>query len=33
MVTWDIEVGETLLRKDLHDRWSGGRYGGMGHPP
>jgi len=29
MVTWDIEVGETLLRKDLHDRWNGGRYGGM----
>ncbi|WP_151083873.1 hypothetical protein [Nocardioides cynanchi] len=28
-VTWDIEVGETLLRKDLHDRWGGGRYGGM----
>jgi hypothetical protein len=28
-MAWDIEVGETLLRKDLHDRWGGGRYGGM----
>lgn len=26
---WDIAVGETLLRRDLHDRWGGGRYGGM----
>lgn len=26
---WDIEIGETLLRKELHDRWGGGRYGGM----
>ena len=29
MVDWDVEVGETLLRKELHDRWGGGRYGGM----
>lgn len=29
MVAWDIAVGETLLRKELHDRWGGGRYGGM----
>ena len=29
MVAWDIEVGETLLRKELHDRWGGGPYGGM----
>lgn len=29
MADWDIEVGETLLRKELHDRWGGGRYGGM----
>lgn len=26
---WDIAIGETLLRRDLHDRWGGGRYGGM----
>lgn len=29
MATWDIETGETLLRRELHDRWGGGRYGGM----
>lgn len=29
MVDWDIKVGETLLRRELHDRWGGGRYGGM----
>lgn len=29
MTVWDIEVGETLLRKELHDRWGGGRFGGM----
>lgn len=29
MASWDIEVGETLLRRELHDRWGGGRYGGM----
>jgi hypothetical protein len=29
MIDWDIEVGETLLRRELHDRWGGGRYGGM----
>ena len=30
MSDWDIAVGETLLRRELHDRWGGGRYGGMG---
>lgn len=29
MVDWDIQVGEKLLRRQLHDRWGGGRYGGM----
>lgn len=29
MTDWDIAVGETLLRSELHDRWGGGRYGGM----
>jgi hypothetical protein len=29
MVDWDIAVGEELLRRELHDRWGGGRYGGM----
>lgn len=29
MATWDIEAGETLVRTELHDRWGGGRYGGM----
>lgn len=29
MADWDIDLGETLLRKELHDRWGGGRYGGM----
>lgn len=29
MVGWDIELGETLLRRELHDRWGGGRYGGI----
>ncbi|WP_068202253.1 hypothetical protein [Isoptericola dokdonensis] len=29
MTNWDIAVGETLLRRELHDRWGGGRYGGM----
>lgn len=29
MVAWDIAVGETLARRELHDRWGGGRYGGM----
>lgn len=29
MGDWDIEVGEPLFRKELHDRWGGGRYGGM----
>lgn len=29
MVNWDIKPGETLLRKELHDRWGGARYGGM----
>lgn len=29
MAEWDIQIGETLLRKELHDRWGGGRYGGM----
>lgn len=33
MASWDIEIGETLLRKDLHDRWGGGRYGGMEPAP
>jgi len=28
-VDWDIQVGETLQRTELHDRWGGGRYGGM----
>ncbi|GGK64154.1 hypothetical protein [Ornithinimicrobium pekingense] len=29
MADWDIEVGQTLPRSELHDRWGGGRYGGM----
>ncbi len=29
MTDWNIAVGETLLRSELHDRWGGGRYGGM----
>jgi hypothetical protein len=29
VVRWDIAVGEKLLRRELHDRWGGGRYGGM----
>ncbi len=29
MVNWDIKIGETLPRKELHDRWGGGRYGGI----
>lgn len=29
MVNWDIAVGEAILRRELHDRWGGGRYGGM----
>lgn len=29
MVVFDIRVGETLVRKELHDRWGGGRFGGM----
>lgn len=28
-MAWDIAVGETLIRRELHDRWGGGRYGGM----
>ncbi len=30
MPDWDIEAGETLLRRDLHDRWGGGGGGGGG---
>jgi hypothetical protein len=30
---WDIEVGTTLLRRSLHERWGGGRYGGMEPAP
>ncbi len=26
---WDIAVGETMLRRELHARWGGGWYGGM----
>jgi len=33
MAEWDIAVGETLLRRELHDRWGGGRYGGMEPAP
>jgi hypothetical protein len=29
MVDWDIAVGEELLRRELHDRWGSGRYGGV----
>ncbi|WP_217614692.1 hypothetical protein [Cellulomonas sp. GbtcB1] len=29
MADFDLAIGETLLRKELHDRWGGGRYGGM----
>src|SRR4051795_8573088 len=29
MLSWDVEVGQTMLRSELHDRWGGGRYGGM----
>ncbi|MGI8578876.1 MAG: hypothetical protein ACR2KG_13400 [Nocardioidaceae bacterium] len=29
MAEWDILIGTKLPRKELHDRWGGGRYGGM----
>lgn len=29
MADWDIDRDQTLLRKELHDRWGGGRFGGM----
>lgn len=29
MPDWDIAVGETLPRSELHDRWGGGRQGGI----
>lgn len=29
MANWDVSVGESLLRQLLHDKWGGGRYGGM----
>jgi hypothetical protein len=29
MVNWDTAVGEKLLRRELHGRWGGGRYGGV----
>ena len=29
MDDWDIAVGETMLRRELHARWGGGWYGGM----
>lgn len=28
-LSWDIKVGEVIKRKDLHDRYGGGRYGGI----
>ena len=33
MSTWDIAVGETLVRRDLHLRWGGAWYGGMEPAP
>lgn len=30
---WDITVGQTLLRSELHDRWGGARRGGMEPAP
>lgn len=29
MADWDIPVGTTLIRRDLHTRWGGSRFGGM----
>lgn len=29
MAAFDVELGTTMLRRELHDRWGGGRYGGM----
>jgi hypothetical protein len=33
MIDWDIEPGTTLVRRELHDRWGGGWYGGMEPAP
>jgi hypothetical protein len=30
---WDIAPGMTLVRRDLHDRWGGSRFGGMEPAP
>ncbi len=29
MTEWDIAIGETLPRRELHTRHGGARYGGM----
>jgi hypothetical protein len=28
-MNWDVEPGTTVVRKHLHDRFGGGRQGGM----